>query len=447
MTARISAPLLLFFLALPLCSQVSLPFPTTLVFPPYFHSYGIQRATQAKLRMLLPFRTRFDDPQGVAVTKMETRNDTAVSTDDDEVTVYGVNRGRGEIIYNTSMYAITVWGEKGSGPEEMNNPKGVACDPVGNVYICDAGNNRILRLFNPKTKVQFVKSIGAGILKNPTHIALGGKGELYVADTDNHRILVMDCDGKILREIRIAGKIPVHYPLGIAVNLRSEKWHCDPKRDSILVLYYQRDCLFFLNDSGKSLVRLDLNSNQAFCVKPDSVVGKTCAHDFMAADFYGNVYLPDKNRGTVDKFDINLSYLTSFGGAGHGDRQFDEPRGICIWKRYGQTFVAEKEGAQYYWVGTDFSDVKVVRYGNRLAPNLFFLTGMITEPSYLSLYLLAGKQDTVQAVFKKRMCFPRPFETLFSAENLCSRGDRWLAVFEPTYSSYTYFQKAVEMKR
>jgi hypothetical protein len=436
--------LLCFIRAFP---QPSLPYPTTLVFPPYFHSYGIQRATQAKLQMLLPFRTRFDDPQGLAVAKMIARNDTSTGDDDDEVTVYGVNSGRGQLIYNTSMYGITVWGEKGSGPEELNNPKGVACDALGNVYICDTGNNRILRLFNPKTKVRFVKTLCDGLLKSPTHIVLGGQGEIYASDTDNHRVLVMDPDGRIFREIRNAGKITVRHPLGLAANLKNEKWQCDPKKDSILVLYYRRNFLFFLNDSGKTLVRLDMDNNQAISVRPDSVTGKNCAYDFMATDFYGNVYLPDRNRGTVDKYDINLAYLTSFGSPGRNDRQFDEPRGICIWKRYGQTFVAEKEGAQYYWMGTDFSNVGVKRSNNRLAPDLFLLTGDITEPSFISLYLLGEKRDTLQAVFKNRMCFPRAFEALFSAEKLSPKGDKWLVVFEPTYSSYTYFRKGVEIKR
>jgi DNA-binding beta-propeller fold protein YncE len=416
----------------PLFSQQDTGIPTTLVFPPYLHSYGIQRATQAKLFMLLPFKTKFANPQGLAVTKMTARDDTTTEHDDDEVTVYGVNSGRGEIIYNTSMYGLALWGRRGSGREEMKNPKGVACDEQGNVYICDTGNNRIVRLFNPKKKVVFVKHLGRPFLKTPTHITLGGKGNLYVSDTDNHRILILDKEGRIRREIKEIDKRPLSCPLGLAVNLKNEQWH-----------YFHRNYLFFLNDSGKTLVRLDLDNGRVSAVDPGKLIEQHCTHDFMAADFYGNLYLTDIKRGTIDKFDIHLNYLVSFGAAGTGDREFVEPRGICIWKRYGQTFIAEKAGAQYYWVGTDFSRIRMIRRGDRGRQRLFTLDGHIYETSFVSLYLLSSLGDTLKTVFKKKKRFPLELNVFFSNTDAYGPGNRWLAVFEPTYSSYTYFRKSL----
>lgn len=421
-------------------------FQTTLLFPPYFHSYGIQRADQKKLFLLLPFRTRFDNPQGLAVTRMNARNDAATGNDDDEVTVYGVNSGRGELIYNTSMYGITLWGSRGAGREQMYNPKGVACDPKGNVYVCDAGNNRIVHLFNSKTKVQFVNHLGVGLLKNPTHLALGGEGEIYVSDTEHDRILILKPDGRIIREIRQAGKIRINRPLGLAVNLRNEKWICEPKPDSVLILYHQVNYLFFLNDSGKRLVRFNLDNQETRILNPDSQRQFHCTYDFMATDFYGNIYLTDRVRGGIDKYDMELNWLTTFGRTGHGEREFDEPRGICIWKRFGQTFVAEKNGAQYYWIGTDFSGVCVKRNSDHLQPGLFSVQGAITEPSYLSLYLLSDKKDTLETLFEKRFILPRFFESRFNGNQIQRNGVEWLCVFEPTYSSYTYFKKPLYIK-
>lgn len=60
------------------CVMVSLTFADgqTLVFPPYGHSFGIRKATQAKLFIFLPF-ARFEDPQGLATAKMLSRDDPA----------------------------------------------------------------------------------------------------------------------------------------------------------------------------------------------------------------------------------------------------------------------------------------------------------------------------------------------------------------------------------
>ena len=119
----------------------------TLVFPPYGHSYGIRHAKPAHLFMLLGPRTFFDDPQGLATTRLEAWEDTTTKKDDDEVVVYGVNSGRHQIIYNTSMWTLGLYGEKGEGIDQFAI-KGVAADQR-NVYVADSGNNRVVHLLIP----------------------------------------------------------------------------------------------------------------------------------------------------------------------------------------------------------------------------------------------------------------------------------------------------------
>jgi hypothetical protein len=177
---------------------------------------------------------------------------------------------------------------------------------------------------------------------------------------------------------------------------------------------------------------------------PGKLAGAACTYDFLATDYYGNCYLTDGPRGTVDKYDIFLNYLTSFGTPGTGKRQFDHPRGICIWKRYGQTFVAEREGAQYYWVGTDFRNVRVSRGKHPFGGPA--LTGEVFEASFLSLYLLSAAGDTLKTLFKKRKVFPKSFRAPIGRGRALGVSSRLMAVFEPTYSSYTYFQKPVNIE-
>ena len=74
---------------------------------------------------------------------------------------------------------------------------------------------------------------------------------------------------------------------------------------------------------------------------------------WLALDFYGSVYATDMVNHQVHKFDHDLKYVSGFGRQGKGDNEFESPRGIAIWKRYGQVFVLERESVQYYWVGVD----------------------------------------------------------------------------------------------
>ncbi|MEA3266809.1 MAG: hypothetical protein U9P42_07690, partial [Candidatus Fermentibacteria bacterium] len=115
---------------------------TTIVFPPYGHCMGIYRAGQDQLTMLLGGMIQFDDPQGITAVLPDDW-DTSDPSDDDELSVYGVNSGSGHIIYNASMYALGFYGGQGSGPDELSSPHGIAATTTGVVYVADTGNHRV----------------------------------------------------------------------------------------------------------------------------------------------------------------------------------------------------------------------------------------------------------------------------------------------------------------
>jgi len=74
--------------------------------------------------------------------------------------------------------------------------------------------------------------------------------------------------------------------------------------------------------------------------------------DWVAIDYHANVYCSDRS-GRLHKFDRKLHPLLSIGRPGKHDYEFDEPRGLGLYRRFGQLFVAERAGAQYLWTGTD----------------------------------------------------------------------------------------------
>ena len=86
---------------------------------------------------------------------------------------------------------------------------------------------------------------------------------------------------------------------------------------------------------------------------------------YVAIDYYANVWCSDRGGG-LHKFDRELRFLSSVGRPGHDDYEFDEPRGLGLYRRFGQLFVSEREGAQYLWMGTDVftpsvADLKRIR--------------------------------------------------------------------------------------
>ena len=83
-------------------------------------------------------------------------------------------------------------------------PQGVATDGAGNLYIADAGNNRIRKVDSTGTITTIAGTGGIGfdgrgfggdggsatsaLLASPGGVALDSAGNLYIADTGNHRI-------------------------------------------------------------------------------------------------------------------------------------------------------------------------------------------------------------------------------------------------------------------
>ena len=91
---------------------------------------------------------------------------------------------------------------------QLDDPRGVALDGAGNLYIADTDNHRI-RKVDAAGVITTVAGNGtsgrggdggaatAAQLNDPSGVALDGAGNLYIADTDNHRIRKVDAAGVI----------------------------------------------------------------------------------------------------------------------------------------------------------------------------------------------------------------------------------------------------------
>jgi hypothetical protein len=397
----------------------------TLVFPPYGHSYGIRKAKPAHLFMLLGPRTFFDDPQGLATTRLESWEDTTTKKDDDEVVVYGVNSGRHEIIYNTSMWTLAVYGGKGSGIDQFCSPKGIAADPKGNVYVADSGNNRVVHLFNPGRGLRWKKSFGEKLsadkgLEGPSRISLDQSGNIYVNDPGNSRIVVFTKDGDLLKKIPGDNKYSFESgPTALVVADGTNRWS-----------HFKKEQFIFCADlNGTRLWKIDM---QGILIKKTNLPQgyQAC---YAAIDYYHNIWLTDTYNHCVLKYDRNLQLLDIFGSYGTGDNQFVETRGITIYQRFGQVFIAEKKGAQYYWIGTDLKSFNL----SRQRPGKYYLTVNATEFSFVTLFSVSGSDTSF--LLKRRMITPGGCRfPVFQMESGKITRNQLTLKIEPTYSSYTY---------
>jgi len=93
-----------------------------------------------------------------------------------------------------------------SGPEDdprylWHNPKAIAIDASGNLYICDMGNHRIVKYDSTLGYIMQIGRAGQGPgeFQYPVDVKIGKNGDIFVLDAGNNRIQVLDSTGKYLR--------------------------------------------------------------------------------------------------------------------------------------------------------------------------------------------------------------------------------------------------------
>jgi DNA-binding beta-propeller fold protein YncE len=119
--------------------------------------------------------------------------DVAVGPDDsvwiiDKIRVYE---------YSADGTFIGSWGERGSKDGEFGNPKSIAIDTNGFIYIADRANKRIQKFDRDGKFITKWGEPGSGIgrFDNPSGIAVNKDGLVYVVDSMNHRIQVFRIAG------------------------------------------------------------------------------------------------------------------------------------------------------------------------------------------------------------------------------------------------------------
>lgn len=434
--------------------------PTTLVFPSFLHTYGIRKATRLHLALFTQNKVQFDDPQGLAVVRLQAWEDTSTTKDDDEVTVYGVNSGQHCIIYNTSMKSLGIYGLKEPIEQRLNRPRGIAATARGDVYVADTGNHRLVHLVNLGHQLLFKNSVGQkgaanGQFDGPRGVAVDSQGRVYVTDHGQHRIQVFDANLKWLDGWGTPGRGPgqLSGPDGIAVTDKNERWS-----------YYRENFMVVVDGNHDRLQQFDLQGRWLKQITAAEFHHPDCYLAYITLDYYDNIYVTDTKNHCVHKFDHRLNYLTSYGRYGDGDKEFIEPRGITNYRRFGQMFVAEKWGAQYFWIGTDVFDLAAATVPGK---NLFQFSYFLTEPAFVTTDILdlAGRLITrlwqkqfkvsgqqcdywsgrigslADSVFIKENRKPSP---QYQPGQLIPPGTYLVRMqIEPTYSSYHYFKKVM----
>jgi tripartite motif-containing protein 71 len=213
---------------------------------------------------------------------------------------------------------VTVIGSRGSGPGQLDQPLDVAVDGDGNIFVADAGNDRVQLLTGRGAFVREFTNVG---VDPPQGVEAVGDGGVLVATgfgTD---------DGVVLR--LSANDVLLDFT---SIGTPSGKMASDVEGGFV----YIAD----LNEH--TILRVDRGtlSPRGFIGSQGSGNGQFQFPIGVAVDREGVVYVGDTNNNRIQKFRRDGSFLGAFGARGSGPGQFEGPGDVGL-DRKGFVYVAD----------------------------------------------------------------------------------------------------------
>lgn len=218
------------------------------------------------------------------------------------------------------------------------SPAGVAVDAAGNIYVADYGNN-LIRKITPGRLVSTLAGSGnqgqmnaSGLLASfnqPTGIAVDAAGNVYVGDAGNNRIRLVTTAGVVTT---LAGSDSTGYtdgPGATAAFFHPEGVSVDASGN------------VYVADSGNGLIR-KVTPNGTVSTFAGNGIGNTPANIFsdptgVATDASGNVYVANFIDNNILKVsaagDVSTFAGTGATGAGNGagsTATFSFPNSVAI---------------------------------------------------------------------------------------------------------------------
>ncbi len=242
--------------------------------------------------------------------------------------------------FDSSGKFLRKWGGQGTSDGQFATPQGVAVDVLKNlVYVLDSGNCRVQKFDTSGTFLKKWGSPGTGngqfgespMGSGPCGIAVSMWGEVFVADTWNSRIQVFDGEGKFLRKWGSEGQGDGQFeePRGIAADSEEIVYVVEWSNHRVQKFDYWGS---FRDKWGQSGIGDGwFNSPSAVALYPGYLSSQN-----------REIFVVDTWNHRIQKFDRWGGFLTKWGSHGDSDGQFSVPMGTTL-DAAGNVYVADTD--------------------------------------------------------------------------------------------------------
>ena len=242
--------------------------------------------------------------------------------------------------------------------KKLSEPFGVTSDMAGNIYLVDAGNNRLIWFDRELVPLRDAAGYGTdeGLLNTPSYISIDNNLNLYVSDGGNQRISVFDTRLNYAKQIELidpADPIKFGRPAGVKINQYGELWVADQDKSKIWI---------FDNIGSFDRTIGGIESTGGVMLNPAAVT----------ADAHGRTLVCDKGNHLIKIYDSFGIFLFEF-----GESRMEKPTGISV-DNSGNIWVLDAKGPGLFCFDSGgeliFSPEQMVFAGNHTPKNLVDLT-------------------------------------------------------------------------
>jgi sugar lactone lactonase YvrE len=245
---------------------------------------------------------------------------------------------------------------------QLYSPRDVAYDASGNLYIADAGNNRIRRIDHATGVITTVAGTGeagesgdggsalAAKLDYPCGVLIDAAGNLLIADTSNHRIRKVDAATGIITTIAGSG---------------SGGFSGDGGQATSAELFYPRDLALdsqgrlFVADSGNRRIRkIVLSTGIITTVAGSGASGNSgdggpatlaafTYPDHVALDNRGHLFIAEQSYGVIRQVDLKTGTISNIAGTGKSGYSNDSGSATAARLALPDGLAVDQEGHLY----------------------------------------------------------------------------------------------------
>jgi sugar lactone lactonase YvrE len=215
---------------------------------------------------------------------------------------------------DAAVVALTPIGTPGIGQGQLERPQGLAVDAAGNIWVTDRINNRVTAYSSSGSFVRQFGSAGTGDgqIKEPRGITIMPSGNILVAENGNKRIQQFTPQGAFVSKITNAAFVE---PYGVEVGPNGVIWVTDSGAGKI----------FQFNPDGTLLRSQEIAKLRE---KFPGLVGQDgWGFDI---DAFGNAWIAVHGGHHVIQLTPSLNAGFSFGGAGTGPGQMNNPSDVTV---------------------------------------------------------------------------------------------------------------------